>query len=304
MMVDAVPPAVNKDVPESDQLEFPPEASALVQLQRGLTFAGRALPIVASYLSLYTSFGFRERVLGQCLDEEECEVLWEDEHTRGSEAFASVINELKGFYTKTGQIIATRQDLFPRQYTEALSGLTDLVDPMPASLVRAVVTQELLHDSESFEDVFTEFDDEPLGAASVAQVHRAVLTKAYGGGEVAVKVQRPAIEAKLLGDVAALKALAKTFRGLEALPVDYYTVFAELEAQVHPRGRACSRGRPANSASCPRVSTAASDSRRACQSACLPVGPSGRPSVYTTSLGARREGRGPGPGRPDGRASP
>lgn len=69
-----------------------------------------------------------------------------------------------------GQIIASRQDLFPRQYTEKLSGMTDMLDPMPGSLVRAVISQELLHDDEQFDDVFAEFDDIPLGAASVAQV--------------------------------------------------------------------------------------------------------------------------------------
>jgi aarF domain-containing kinase len=52
---------------------------------------------------------------------------------------------------------------------------------MPASLARAVVEKELLHRDEKFEDVFSEFDEIPLGAASVAQVHRAVLTEKYGG---------------------------------------------------------------------------------------------------------------------------
>jgi hypothetical protein len=216
----------------SSSVEFPPEASPLVQAQRGLRFASQAVPIVFSYFRLFFGLQMRERVLGQCLDEEECEVLWENEHEAGSRTFAAVINELKGFYTKTGQIIATRQDLFPRQYTDRLAGLTDLVDPMPYSLVRAVVEQELLHDDETFDAVFAAFDEEPLGAASVAQVHRAVLTPQYGGEVVAVKVQRPAIEAKLLGDVAALKALAKAVRGFDALPVDYYTVFAELETQL------------------------------------------------------------------------
>ena len=74
---------------------------------------------------------------------------------------------------QVGQIIASRQDLFPRQYTEALSGLTDLLDPMDIALVRAVVTQELLKEGETFDDVFASFDAEPLGAASVAQVPRA-----------------------------------------------------------------------------------------------------------------------------------
>lgn len=158
-----------------------------------------------------------------------------------------------------GQIIASRQDLFPRQYTEALSGMTDMLDPMPGSLVRRVIARELLHDDEAFETVFAEFDEKPLGAASVAQVacllpalgstssaveidtpnrllqvHRAVLTPAYGGCEVAVKVQRPNIEAKLMGDVATLKALSKNFRNMEAVPVDYYTVFSELEASPPP----------------------------------------------------------------------
>jgi aarF domain-containing kinase len=59
-----------------------------------------------------------------------------------------------------------------------------------------------------------------------------VLTDAYGGKEVAVKVQRPSIESKLLGDVANLKQLTKTFRDTPTLPLDYYTVFCELEKQL------------------------------------------------------------------------
>lgn len=71
---------------------------------------------------------------------------------------------------------------------------------MPASLAKAVIEKELLTPGEKFDDVFSEFDEAPLGAASVAQVHRAVLTEAYGGPkEVAVKIQRPSIESKLMG---------------------------------------------------------------------------------------------------------
>ena len=141
-----------------------------------------------------------------------------------------VTTKLKGFYVKTAQIISTRQDLFPKQYTDALNGFTDNLDPMDASLAKAVVAKELLHKDEKFSDVFSEFDDVPLGSASVAQVHRAVLTEKYGGREVAIKIQRPSIESKLLGDVANLKAVSKALR--EYLPLDYYTVFAELETQL------------------------------------------------------------------------
>jgi len=79
--------------------------------------------------------------------------------------------------------------------------------------------------------VFEEFDEAPLGSASITQVHRAVLTKKYGHREVAVKVQRPSIEEKLMGDIANLKQVAKFFRGAD-LPVDYYAVFTELEEQL------------------------------------------------------------------------
>ena len=89
--------------------------------------------------------------------------------------------------SKTAQIISSRQDLFSSQYTEALSIFTNNVDPMPASLAKAVVQAELLHKDERFEGVFSEFDEKPLGATGVAQVHCAVLTEAYGGPrEVAI----------------------------------------------------------------------------------------------------------------------
>jgi predicted unusual protein kinase regulating ubiquinone biosynthesis (AarF/ABC1/UbiB family) len=223
--------ATDADAAAND-ITFPTETSRMQQAQRGFTFASRAVPIVVNYLRLFSTLKLQERITGECLDEEACEILWNEEHDKGSTAFSEVVRDLKGFYTKWGQVVASRQDLFPQQYTDKLAGLTDFVDPMEPSLVRALIAQELLHDDERFEDIFAEFDDEPLGAASVAQVHRAVLTEAYGGRTVAVKVQRPAIEAKLLGDVAALKGLAKAIRGLEAVPVDYYTVFSELEAQL------------------------------------------------------------------------
>jgi aarF domain-containing kinase len=158
--------------------------------------------------------------------------LWDAKHADGAKKLYAAISDLKGFYVKAAQIIASRADLFPKEYTDALRGFSDNLDPMPFSMAKAVVIQELLHRDEQFEDVFREFEEVPVGAASVAQVHRAVLTEKYGGKEVAVKIQRPSIESKLLGDVANLKAISKTFRNVESLPFDYYTVFSELESQL------------------------------------------------------------------------
>ena len=64
----------------------------------------------------------------------------------------------------------------------------------------------------------------PLGSASIAQVHKATL---LDGRKVAVKVQRPGIDAKLLGDIKNLKTFAKIVQN--SLPVDYYKIFTELE---------------------------------------------------------------------------
>ena len=191
------------------------------------------MPVVAKYLGADAQIRLRERVLGQCLDEEACEVVWDGVHAEGAEAFREIVDMLGGFYVKTGQVIASRQDLFPRQYIDSLDGLTDMVEPLPCrrgvflaeeaeavslspspaqveplpfDVIRAVVEREVLRPGEAFGDVFETFETAPLGAASIAQVHKATLTAKYGGPrEVAVKVQRPRVEGKLLGDIAELK---------------------------------------------------------------------------------------------------
>jgi len=160
------------------------------------------------------------------------QTTWEAQHEAGAQKLYETIAELNGFYVKAAQIIATRGDLFPRPYIDKLKEFSDNVDPMDVAMVRAIITQELLHKGETFEDVFVEFDEEPLGAASIAQVHRAVLSAKYGGREVAIKVQRPSIESKLMGDIQNLKLLAKIAKDADLSPVDYYTIFSELEVQL------------------------------------------------------------------------
>jgi aarF domain-containing kinase len=101
--------------------------------------------------------------------------------------------------------------------------MQDELDPLPGSVVKNVVRKELLNNAE-LSDLFLDFDDEPLGAASIGQVHRATL---LDGRVVAVKVQRPGVEAKLLGDIKNLKTFAKVVG--DSLPIDYYKIFCELE---------------------------------------------------------------------------
>ena len=155
--------------------------------------------------------------------EEDAEKVYQQLHDWGSDRLEAAIQELKGFYVKTGQVISTRVDLFPEQYTSKLASLQDDLDPMPADVIKAVVVRELLQ-GEPLDTIFSSFEDEPLGSASIAQVHAATLRD---GRKVAVKVQRPNCEPKLKGDIKNLKTFSQ--RLASALPVDYYTVFCELE---------------------------------------------------------------------------
>jgi len=221
--------SINSDA-SCEEVSFPPPLTKVKRLERAITFCSTALPIVVSYYGKYTEIKVREKVLGEGFTEADLKRIWNEEHDAGSMKLADVITSLKGFYVKTAQIIASRGDLFPKQYTEALSCFTDSMDPMPSSLVKAIIEKELLNPDERFEDVFIEFDDIPLGSASVAQVHRGVTSLKYGNREVAIKVQRPSIESKLLGDISNLILIAKTLD--KALPLDYYTVFKELEKQL------------------------------------------------------------------------
>ena len=205
---------------------MPASLSPVQRLGRAISFYSTVIPVFASYKSMEQSLKFRREVLNSNITEEEEARLFESLHEWGSDVITDKINELKGFYVKTGQIISTRVDIFPKQYTSKLAITQDTLDPLPAKAVRRVVRDELLGGAELGE-LFAEFDDEPLGSASIAQVHRARL---LDGRVVAVKVQRPGIEAKLMGDIQNLKSFARLAG--DSLLIDYYKIFTEIEATL------------------------------------------------------------------------
>ncbi|MBN1849696.1 MAG: AarF/ABC1/UbiB kinase family protein [Deltaproteobacteria bacterium] len=113
------------------------------------------------------------------------------------------LEDLGPTFIKFGQIMSLRPDLLPRPFIHELSKLQDEVHPEDFENVKIVVEQELKH---SLKDLFTIFDPHPLAAASLSQVHRAVLRKE--GRIVAVKVQRPKIRHKIEQDLNILAAVA------------------------------------------------------------------------------------------------
>jgi ubiquinone biosynthesis protein len=119
-----------------------------------------------------------------------------------AEALASDLEALGPTFIKFGQLLSTRADLLPRPYLDALARLQDAVAPFPFEQVEAIVQEELgLRLSKGF----IEFDRVPIAAASLGQVHRAVLR---GGRDVAVKIQRPGIRDEVLRDLEMLDEMA------------------------------------------------------------------------------------------------
>jgi ubiquinone biosynthesis protein len=119
-----------------------------------------------------------------------------------AEALARDLESLGPTFIKLGQLLSTRADLLPPPYLEALARLQDDVDPFPFEDVERIVQEEL---GVRLSKAFDEFDPQPIAAASLGQVHRAVLR---GGRAVAVKVQRPGIRERVQADLASLEEMA------------------------------------------------------------------------------------------------
>src|SRR5262245_25454753 len=110
-------------------------------------------------------------------------------------------------YVKLGQIISGGEGLFPEELVREFKLLRDQVAPESFEAVRAVVEVDL---GGALEDLFAEFDEVPIAAASIAQVHAARLVT---GEEVVVKVQRPQVAELFRDDIAALSWLAPRLGG-------------------------------------------------------------------------------------------
>lgn len=113
-----------------------------------------------------------------------------------------VLEELGPTFIKLGQFLSTRADILPPTYIEEFTKLQDSVPPFSFEGVAAEICKEL--GSDIF-DLFASFEEEPIGAASIAQAHRATLKS---GEEVVIKIRRPGIKALVETDIEALMLLA------------------------------------------------------------------------------------------------
>ncbi|MEA2371377.1 MAG: ubiquinone biosynthesis protein [Solirubrobacteraceae bacterium] len=112
------------------------------------------------------------------------------------------LEDLGGTWVKLGQTLALRLDLLPAAYSYELFGLLNQVSPFPFACVERIVRREL---GGEVDDLYASFEREPFGAASIGQVHAAVLPS---GAPVAVKVQRPGVERLFATDIALMYRVA------------------------------------------------------------------------------------------------
>jgi len=115
---------------------------------------------------------------------------------------ASDLEKLGPTFIKLGQMISTRSDFIPPAYMEALSRLQDHVEPFSFEQVEAIVAVEI---GARLSRAFSEFENIPLAAASLGQVHRAALRD---GRRVVVKVQRPGVREQIADDLEGLQEIA------------------------------------------------------------------------------------------------
>jgi ubiquinone biosynthesis protein len=114
----------------------------------------------------------------------------------------NILIDLGPVYVKLGQLLSTRPDVLPPAYIDALSRLQADVPPAPWPEIEALIRQEL---PQPIAAVFQSIDPQPVAAGSIAQTHKAIRTD---GQPVALKIQRPGIDAIVARDVALIKRVA------------------------------------------------------------------------------------------------
>lgn len=146
---------------------------------------------------------------------------------RNPERLRQLLEGLGGAFVKFGQLFSMRSDILPPVYCAELANLFDRAPPFPSSEARAIIERELRH---PIHEMFSSFEDEPVGAASFGQVHLATLRgEEEEGRPVAIKVCRPGSEQTIEIDGRLLLLLGLILDGIGVLGrIKLYPVFKDF----------------------------------------------------------------------------
>jgi ubiquinone biosynthesis protein len=175
------------------------------------------LVVIGSYLSLKLTVRFRSH--------QSVERLLMARHRKNARRIERAIVALQGLFIKIGQLISIMTNFLPAEFRQELEGLQDQVPPRKFADIEARIRDEL---GKRPSELFAEFAERPIAAASIGQVHAARL---HSGERVAVKVQYPDIEQTVRADLRALRRIFRVvswfvpFQGLDG-------VYREIKSMV------------------------------------------------------------------------
>src|SRR5262245_35875522 len=159
----------------------------------------------------------------------------------GPERLRVALEELGGSFIKFGQLLALQPDIVSLEYCNELFNLLDRIEPFPFEHVEQVFRDEL---GKPTSELFDEFTAEPMATASIGQVHAAVL----GGRRVAVKVQRPSVDADFMGDIRLIAFAIGAIRRLQIRslfwvlePMDEFVAWTREELDYRREARYADR---------------------------------------------------------------
>jgi predicted unusual protein kinase regulating ubiquinone biosynthesis (AarF/ABC1/UbiB family)/2-polyprenyl-3-methyl-5-hydroxy-6-metoxy-1,4-benzoquinol methylase len=167
------------------------------------------------------------KVRGATADDERRAALEEQFAVRTAEDVARELGNMKGAIMKLGQMVSFIAEGLPPDARDALASLQQDVPPMAPSLAERVLREEL---GEPPEQLFLEWDPVPVAAASIGQVHRAVL---HDGRLVAVKVQYPGVDKAIQHDLDNAEFLYGLFSSVALRNLDVRALVDELRSRMH-----------------------------------------------------------------------
>nr|XP_016501005.1 PREDICTED: uncharacterized protein slr0889-like [Nicotiana tabacum] len=193
-------------------------SSCIRPWQRSFQFWVRVSDIYTGYKVFQLRVGFEKDVQKQ-------EALWERQHEFAAEKIYNMCSDLGGFFLKVAQIIG-KPDLAPAAWVRRLVTLCDQAPATPYNIVRVVLEKEL---GRNVDELFERFDVDPLGSASIAQVHRARLKG--DKKDIVVKVQHPGVQELMMTDIHNLQAFALYLQKMD-IKFDLYSLTKEIEKQI------------------------------------------------------------------------
>ncbi|XP_073048487.1 uncharacterized protein [Primulina eburnea] len=202
-----------------DVKEFQEKFSARFRpWQRSWEFWIRVADIYTGYKVFQLRVNFEKNA-------ERREALWEKQHELAADKIYNMCAELGGFFLKVAQIIG-KPDLAPTAWVRRLVTLCDQAPATQYNVVKAVLEEEL---GQSMDELFERFDVNPLGSASIAQVHRARLKGEKS--DIVVKVQHPGVHSLMMTDIRNMQAFALYMQKTD-IKFDLYSVTKEMEKQI------------------------------------------------------------------------